>query len=90
MVRFAVSHAQYMCVSCCKSDTGEQKYEEELKSIKDLLNREKLLITPPESDLEKSSDLVEQLDPVVFHLHLCLVMLMLFEEETKQQKAIYL
>ena len=65
MVRFAVSQAQYMCMSCCKIDTGDQKYEEELKSIKDLLDREKLLITPPESDLEKSSDLVEQLDPVV-------------------------
>ena len=47
MVRFAVSQAQYLCMSCCKTDTGDQKYEEEVKSIKELLDRERLLITDP-------------------------------------------
>ena len=65
MVRFAVSQAQYLCMSCCKTDTGDQKYEEEVKSIKELLDREKLLITPPESDSDKQSDLPEKLDQVI-------------------------
>ena len=68
MVRFAVSQAQYLCMRCCKTDTGEQKYEDELMNIKDLLDREKLLIVPPVSDPEPQPDPnegPEQLDCVV-------------------------
>ena len=73
MVRFTVSQTQYICMSSCKNDTGDHKYEEELKMIKKLLYREKLLNTPPESDSDKQSDLAEQLYPW-FYFHLCLIM----------------
>ena len=62
-----------MRLSCCKSDTGDQKCEKELMSIKELLDREKLLITPTESEipsLQRSDPAAtsEQLDPIVLNL----------------------
>ena len=50
MVRYAVSSAQYCCIRCCKTEMGEEKYEEELQSISDLMVREGLLIIPAAVD----------------------------------------
>ena len=40
LIRYATSGAQYCCVRCCKSELGEEQYEDEAKSLNELIERE--------------------------------------------------
>ena len=55
LVRLATSGAMYCCVRCCKTEAGEERYEEERQSINELFEREKLLIVPSTNDGHETS-----------------------------------
>ena len=54
LVRYAVSSIQYCCKVCCKNETGEERYPQEISAIQDLKEKEKQIILQATAENENS------------------------------------
>ena len=50
LVRYAVTSIQYCCIKCCKSDAGEDAYNDEIKEIHELKDKEKQIVKETSDD----------------------------------------